>query len=128
MHSSAFGAAARIAFRSPSRTARCSALTPARYSSIVFGFAAMACSPQGCLWRTLPRFRGGGVEKLRDRCQQPLGAGPDHEVIPAREDRQLRVGDEPKHLHRVLQAHQVVIALRDEDGGLDGPEVFAREA
>src|SRR5262245_35358163 len=42
MHSSAFGAAARMVFRSFSSAARLSALRAARYSSMVFGLAAMA--------------------------------------------------------------------------------------
>src|SRR5687768_8077512 len=41
MYSSAFGAAARMVLRSFSSAARLSSLTAARYSSMVFGFAAM---------------------------------------------------------------------------------------
>src|SRR5689334_3553928 len=47
MHSWAFGAAAWIILRSFWSAARCSAATPARYSSIVVGFAAMLLS-RGC--------------------------------------------------------------------------------
>src|SRR5579859_720635 len=45
MHSSALGAAARMVWRSCWSAARCSGLTRARYSSMVFGLSAMASAP-----------------------------------------------------------------------------------
>src|SRR5277367_133879 len=43
MHSSAFGTAARIIFRSLSSADRLSSLTAARYSSMFLGFTTMDC-------------------------------------------------------------------------------------
>src|SRR5437867_115376 len=45
MHSSAFGAAARMVLRSFSSAARLSSLKAARYSSMVLGLPAMAAAP-----------------------------------------------------------------------------------
>src|SRR5262245_32221917 len=45
MHSSAFGAAALMVFRSFSSAARLSSLKAARYSSIVLGLLAIGCAP-----------------------------------------------------------------------------------
>src|SRR5216683_8212131 len=62
MHSSAFGAAARMIFRSLSSAARLSSLKPARYSSMVLAFVlglgAMA-EPVKCPLRARARWRRG---------------------------------------------------------------------
>src|SRR5262249_24132475 len=109
MHSSACGTVARMVWRSCSSAPRWSALTAARYSSMVLGFAAMPGAPKGsperigAAWdsprdsvdrllplcrRTCPRlfsvpilrFGRRGVEKRSDRRKQFVGVGPDHEV------------------------------------------------
>src|SRR5882672_11446057 len=46
MHSWAFGAAARMVFRSRSSAVRLSSLNAARYSSMVLGLAGMTVTPE----------------------------------------------------------------------------------
>src|SRR5712664_3294077 len=66
MHSSAFGAAERMVFRSFSSAARLSSLKAARYSSMVLGPPAMACPPGEVAGITsilpLPTRRTGDTE------------------------------------------------------------------
>src|SRR5437660_825453 len=65
MHSSAFGAAALMAFRSFSSAARLSSLKDARYSSMVFGLGDMTCPPREVRGFELLLF---GNERYRDGC------------------------------------------------------------
>src|SRR5258708_21646343 len=76
------------------------------------------------------RDRGNGlIKKGCDDRQQLLGIHAEHEVAGIRDDSRLSIGNESKHLNRVLErAAIIMIARPNEDGCFDRFQLLWRKS
>src|SRR6266516_7354898 len=80
------------------------------------------------LW-SRKRDRGNRLIKKGCNCRnQLLGIHFEHVVAGVRDNSKLSTWNEPRHLQRVLDRGEVVIASRDEDGCFDRFQLVVRKS